>query len=426
MADDASPALVVVHGIGRQLPGATLRQAAAGLLAVCPGATLHAVDGDSITEADIDGRALQRVLIRQGTRTLRLFEVYWADLLPDALVSGTFTQFHLDETTWFPYLNWRAGLLPRSAYPAWLVYARTAQLWFLQLTMTQALEVLTSCSTIRERDLDRTAADVWHYIHALGGDPSTPVELRGAAEAMLDRAEAVCVEAAAGGPLHLVGHSLGSVVAYHVMTRRLPTDSVAQLVTLGSPLEKVRFIWAALFPPTTRRPRQWSNYFTPSDPVSGALKRFTIDPEHPIRNIRRWGLGGYGEAHVGYFRDVRIACDLATGMGATVDVRARGAHPAWWWRRLLDVGVPLVTAAVVMLGVVATAAVFGAAIWLTGWVMGAMASLWSSEALAATRRYWRQFWGPAAAALWVVFTTKDGYSRSSDRHASYWRTHREP
>jgi hypothetical protein len=303
------------------------------------------------------------------------------------------------------------------------VCARTLQLWLLQATMTHALDVLTSVRCVRESALDRTAADVWHYAHALAGDASAPPALRAAAEQILDRAETICLEAAAGGPLHLVGHSLGSVVASHVMTRRLPPDAVTHLVTLGSPLEKVRFISAALFPSTESLPRTWSNYFTPSDPVSGSLKRFATTPDRPIRNIRCWGLGGYGLAHVGYFRDTRVACDIARGLGAEVDPQSHAPRSGWLQRRILDVAVPGGTLLLVGVGLNAAVVMFGAAIWLTGAFMGLLASAWSAEAGALVERGWWMFLGAAAPVLWIVLTTKDGYRSAARQHARYWRSH---
>ena len=78
---------------------------------------------------------------------LRLYEVYWADLLPNELVHGSFDKFDLEEIAWFGWLNWRAGLLPADAYPRWLVVLRTLQLWGLQIVGSLALEVLIGLRT---------------------------------------------------------------------------------------------------------------------------------------------------------------------------------------------------------------------------------------------------------------------------------------
>ena len=44
-----------------------------------------------------------------------------------------------------------------------------------------------------------------------------------------------------------IAQSLGTVVTYHAMAR-LPRAASERLFTIGSPLEKVRFLWTKLFP----------------------------------------------------------------------------------------------------------------------------------------------------------------------------------
>jgi hypothetical protein len=420
IATASSPALIVIHGIGTQKPGDTLRQAVKGLLSVCPDATLADLAGVSIQPADIDSRGLQRVHLRQGALTIRLFEVYWADLLPDQSVEKTFDKFDFEETTWFPLFNWRAGLLPRDEYPGWLMALRTLELWLLQVTMSVALEILTAFKSVQSTVLDRTAADVWHYAHSLGGEFAAGSWLTGVSEQILDRVHATWTEARSGGPVHLMGHSLGSVVAYHSITRRLPAHAVGRLITVGSPLEKVRFLWAKLFPPAGEWTCDWTNYLTPSDPVSGSLKRFAVDPRRPIRNVRLWGLGGYGQAHIGYFRDPRVACDVAGGLGAVVNPKTKSSGPSWFLRRAVDLAVPLGMLALVAAGGAVTAAFFGAVIWITAKTMGLVAGLFSSSAGAVVEHGWRIVGGWLAAILWVFFTTKDGYQRAATRHRRRW------
>ena len=113
----SSPALIVVHGIGRQQLGDTLHQVACGLLDVCGGAQLLDASGAAIAAKDIRERQLDRASLRQGSFVLRLYEVYWADLLPDDLVHDSFNKFNFEEVTWFGWLNWRAGSPARGAQP---------------------------------------------------------------------------------------------------------------------------------------------------------------------------------------------------------------------------------------------------------------------------------------------------------------------
>jgi hypothetical protein len=417
-----SPALIVIHGIGTQKPGATLRQAAEGLLRVCPDAMLIDDGGLPLESSDLETRGLQRAALRQGRLTIRLFEVWWADLLPDEVVAKTFDKFDFEETTWFPLLNWRAGLLPREQYPRWLILLRTTQLWALQVLMSLALEILMEVAWVRSIILDRTAADVWHYVHSLGQELAPGSPLTGVSEQILDRAERTWQEASATvGPIHIMGHSLGSVIAYHVITRRLPARSVERLITVGSPLEKVRFLWAKLLPPAVSWTCDWVNYLSPSDPVSGVLKRFAVSEQHPIRNVRLLGLGGYGQAHVGYFRDPRIACDVADALGAHVDTTATPNGPSWFARRAVDLAVPLATVLLVAFGALITAAFFGALVWVTGAAWGLLFGLVSKPVGAIVAHVWRVGMGWLSAVMWIVFTTKDGYNRASTRHARRWR-----
>ena len=117
-----------MHGIGTQQRGDTLYQCACGLLEICGGAQLLDESGGAIAAQDILVRRLDRASLRQGSFVLRLCEVYWAALLPNELVHGSFDKFDLEEIAWFGWLNWRVGLLPADAYPRWLVVLRTLQL----------------------------------------------------------------------------------------------------------------------------------------------------------------------------------------------------------------------------------------------------------------------------------------------------------
>lgn len=211
-----SPALIVVHGIGRQQRGDTLHPCVGGLLAVCKGAQLRDEAGQAIAVDHILTSRLDRVTPHQGGLALRLFEVHWADLLPADLVHDRFDKFALDEVTWFGWLNGRAGLQPVDDYPRALVLLRTLQLWGLQVAGSLARELLVGIRKLRSTLHDQTAADVWHHVHSLAGDLAPGSPLQGRSEQVLDRLRTTWQVAAAGGsPVHLMGHSLGSVIAYH-------------------------------------------------------------------------------------------------------------------------------------------------------------------------------------------------------------------
>jgi hypothetical protein len=218
-----------------------------------------------------------------------------------------------------------------------------------------------------------------------------------------------------------MGHSLGSVVAYHGLVRRLPPSAVQRLVTVGSPLEKVRFLWAKLFPASTQWTGEWINVLTPSDPVSGWLKRFDSSGAQRVVNRRLWGLGGYGEAHVGYFRDPRVMGDVAAALGASVVGGSHTRGSGWLRRRALDFVVPLLMLTLVLAGAALTALFFYAIVWLTGGFLGWLVGLVWPAAGPVVAHGWKVAMGWGAVAAWFVFTTKDGYSRSRTRHERSWR-----
>jgi hypothetical protein len=420
-----SPALLVVHGIGTQKRGDVLRQCVLGLLAVCQEACLLDAGAKLIVPDDIRTNNLDHVRIRQGSHEIRLYEVYWADLLPDEAVQGNFSKFDFEETTWFPLLNWRAGLLPREDYSMPLIAARTFELWLLQVVVTFALEIVIASRKIRSTVLDETAADVWNYVHSLAGDLAADSPLVGSGERILDRFQSAWERARAEGHpnsgIHVIAHSLGSVIAYHGMAQRLPEHSIQRLITVGSPLEKVRFLWAKLFTANFQWTCEWLNCYTTSDPVSGKLKRFDLNPQRRIQNFRLWGVGGFGEAHVGYFRDPRVMRIVAAGLGVCANATSKSVGPSWLLRRLTDIAVPIGTAVLMLLGVLVTGLFFYAVIWLTSAVVELPLRLFSPTVAAQVGHAWRSFWSWIMLPLSLVFLTKDGYNRAASRHKRCWR-----
>lgn len=285
-----------------------------------------------------------------------------------------------------------------------------------------AIEVLIGFRKIRSTALDQTAADVWHYVHSLGGELAPGSPLQGRGEMVLDRLEATWKAASGAGPVHLMGHSLGSVVAYHGLVRRLPASAVQRLITVGSPLEKVRFLWARLFPASPAWTGEWLNVLTPSDPVSGWLKRFDASGSQRVVNRRLWGVGGYGQAHLGYFRDPRVMTDVAVALGANVRSGARRRGWGWGWlrRRSVDLAVPLLMFVLVLAGAALTALFFYLVVWLTGYFMGWLVGLVWPSAGPVVNHWWRVLMGWWVVAAWFIFTVKDGYSRSRVRHQRSW------
>lgn len=419
-----SHSLLVVHGIGTQARGDTLHQCVEGLIGVCQPIELRDFEGKALVLEDIRKRGLSEVRLHAAQKQWSLAEVYWADIADDAL-EGDFSSFAFEETSWFPLLNFRAGLLPAELYPRWLIYARTAQLLFLQVTMTLALEFVMGFRCIRESILNRTVEDVWFYARSLGGEHKADSKLKGASQEVLDRFETAWrkITTESGTPPDVVAHSLGSVIAYHALTRRLATGATRRLITIGSPLEKTRLLWAKLFPPVAWD-WQWFNFHSPSDPVSGKLKRF--DGVQRIENERLWGIGGFGQAHVGYFKNPRVMQRVAEGLGLPLTSSPKLKRTSWLGRRLIDVVVPSISVVLVLLGAALTAVFFYLVILLTGYFTGAIVGLFSSAWGGMVRDGWIWFWLRAMVVMWPLFLVKDGYARCVTRHERRWNKFEAP
>ncbi len=159
--------------------------------------------------------------------------------------------------------------------------------------------------------------------------------------------------------VQVLGHSLGTLLAYRAMNRVAPSTatssdlaSAARLTrfhTIGSPLEKVAFSWPALVAPRGPRPLivahagnvrqtvieggddfQWHNYFSVSDKVSGALKRYRAWGE--VANQRLPGLYGVLSSHVAYKRDARFLAVIARALGAKEEwLNVARPSPAMSW-----------------------------------------------------------------------------------------------
>jgi hypothetical protein len=314
--------------------------------------------------------------------------------------------------------------LPKDEYPLALVLLRTFELWVLQVVMSLGLEVVIASRKVRSTILDETAADVWNYVHSLAGDLAADSPLAACSERILDRFQSAWERAKAEGPtesIHVIAHSLGSVIGYHGMAWRVPEGSIYRLITIGSPLEKARFLWAKLFPPEFRWTCDWLNFHSPSDPVSGKLKRFDVDPHRRIRNTRLWGIGGYGEAHLGYFRDPRVMRVLASGLGLTAASKNKFVGPSWLKRRAFDIGVPILTVLLMLSGLLITGLFFYFVVWLTSFVVELPLRLFSRSSAVMAGHAWRVFWSWIMLPLWLLFLTKDGYNRCVTRHERCWR-----
>jgi hypothetical protein len=152
--------------------------------------------------------------------------------------------------------------------------------------------------------MDRVVGDIFNYVDGLGRafpdeTPQTERLLRSVAE--IRRLFEHCAQRAVDldcSEIQIVGHSLGSVIAFSSMTPNegntidnVCTARLTRIYTIGSPLAKVRFFWPRLFEQSARGPMitvgerriasgddsgqveamEWHNFYNKLDLVSGKL-----------------------------------------------------------------------------------------------------------------------------------------------------------
>ncbi len=446
-----SIALLVVHGIGSQRRGETLAACTVALQRAYPTATLLDRNNERITTREISTQELDEAILRQSFWQVHLYEVYWAHILAGPDVDSSFSKFLFDETTWFPWFNWKRGLLPHRQYSRLLLWARTTQMWLLALAATIIYEIVPK--RFHSTVLDQIVADVWNYTHSLGGSLQRASPVYGAGEAIVGcfRQTAHRAHQDGCGELQIIAHSLGTVVAYNALTRyRSPAPNeaptpITYLYTIGSPLEKFLFIWTRLLRPSLPNPEiqidgvaiasgpkiQWKNFYSPLDLVSGKLKRF--HEWGRVENKRIWGLGGLARAHVSYFRNPVVIADLAAGLGG---------HPqpmkiSWGERALFtivgigeDLLMPIVVLLALLWGIV-TFLLFGAMLGavvatllypVVGWLVNPVLSHFGIHGRFISTVYWTVIVYAALIIPGIVlFITKDGYRRAREAHRKSWQ-----
>jgi hypothetical protein len=100
-------ALLIVHGIGEQRRGETTAKLLVGL---------KRAYGDAVqVQHDANGFAES---VTANNQTVRLYEVYWADILSAEKSRGTFTWRIFNTVVWHPLWCRRLGLFSTIEYPA--------------------------------------------------------------------------------------------------------------------------------------------------------------------------------------------------------------------------------------------------------------------------------------------------------------------
>ena len=390
-------AILVVHGIGAQEPGESAGRLLAGLARLEPG----------LASSELGS------VITIGGQPVRLYEVYWADLLKDHSTRGAFRMTELQSLSWFPWFNHRRGAYRHERYSlvtlAWwwtalplinvlLLFAYYGAGFLAQLVSgtdgpprgkdqdkrwwraaKQAAERSARLTTV-DRILDEYVGDVFSYVNSAGrafgrDDPETAVAapIEHAYARIVQRFYEQLVKAQADGcaEIHVVAHSLGTVVTYHAMSglrfeadRRTDADAIRaaaatirHVYTIGSPLEKIRFFWPALFPggPSlcgTRVP--WDNFVSWFDPVAGTLRRF--GDWGAVSNHRLLG-GGFFRGHLVYEHSPVFLAAVTRGLCGR-ELQAQRTRVEQWRDGLVLVGETLLAPTALVLTLAAGMALF--------------------------------------------------------------------
>lgn len=355
-------ALLIVHGIGEQRRGETTAKLLVGL---------KRAYGDAVqVQHDANGFAES---VTANNQTVRLYEVYWADILSAEKSRGTFTWRIFNTVVWHPLWCRRLGLFSTIEYPGRLVWWRVLTLVPLVpagylaylgvrfistlfdksrrqafekkmqeqnlplLERSKAYANFTSTDpTGVDEMLDSVVADVPNYMQSIVAGEGPAFEILKCFHSQMERARLDGCEV-----VHVLAHSLGTVVAFHALsglglTDGEPRPAPSRLFTIGSPLEKIRFFW----PWTVRMEApvdpdfRWVNFHHRADRVSGSLKRFAST--FALQNVRLTGGGGLLRSHVVYERSPEFLSVLTTtlfGAPAAPDVnrfdRAKDRVLAW-------------------------------------------------------------------------------------------------
>ena len=115
--------LLVVHGIGEQQPGETVSKVLEGLKLACGEnqveVRIESPDNEQIkppgTSDDVRPKCLLRVA--NCGHEIRLYEVYWADILGEQAAQGSFHIEAMMALQWLPSMNRRLGLYRQAAPP---------------------------------------------------------------------------------------------------------------------------------------------------------------------------------------------------------------------------------------------------------------------------------------------------------------------
>jgi hypothetical protein len=346
-------AVLVCHGMGQQVPFQTLDCIARAIVAAHQG---HAEVVARLVQPGVEQSSMGRVEItlRDGAggaaREIHLYEAYWAPLTEKAISFRRAAWFLIESgirglractrptfqrwmfTGWKDLkLKGRTALLLAAllalALPllalaslgalAWFVGLAMALAWHLKVvTLTLALLAYWKAMAAFRRFVVQYMGDVAIYVSS--NEVNEFWKIRDEIKDIGMRAASVVYNALAPpaeggatfayGQVVVVGHSLGSVVAYDTLNALIKRDQAARLglravqrtyalVTFGSPLDKTAFLFrqhvpgpsvvrevlAAAVQPMIQsydfRPSWWINVYARVDIISGSLEYYDHPPD---------------------------------------------------------------------------------------------------------------------------------------------------
>lgn len=174
---------------------------------------------------------------------------------------------------------------------------------------------------IKRRLMAAFLRDVHHYLWNAPHSPRPGEEYLVRDEVRGRALEAIRAGAERSGPHVVVGHSLGSVIAYDVLQNVEEAPAVDALVTIGSPLglgevqDRLRPGWSRWGGyPTARLSGRWVNVYDPLDPVCGfdpvLMNDFRRDGDGVISDINEANWGRWRHSLEKYLRGAQLRAQL--------------------------------------------------------------------------------------------------------------------
>ncbi|MBI4487652.1 MAG: hypothetical protein HY694_01085 [Deltaproteobacteria bacterium] len=361
--------VVLVHGIGEQRPGDFLKDFINSLVhflqntyrvkfSTPPGLLMPTFPAP---QTALEVRNNQGRLIE----TLNLYEVYWGDLGEpgsESVLKTLGQAFWSIQTSLRPLA--RAINLPggAGAKPTDCIFVGILGLgvWLLGIVL-HLLDFLTLIGTLFFRRWAGAARGIRRTLLGYIGD----IKVYTGEKEWVNRGwiiwrfrQMLSHANAENQRVIVVGHSLGSVIAYNGLTQGALCDSpvidnVSALFTLGSPLAKIAYVWPELISlrpdPLPNAPFpvpriQWYNFHDFMDPIGANLSYYQrgeetwrwprhnteivslhnrfVSPgqlDQPLRNfpiVRGWSPVS---AHTGYWREERVIGHILREAGVNID-----------------------------------------------------------------------------------------------------------